>query len=204
MLKVALTGGIGSGKSTAAHRFAQHGVPVIDADIIARDLVRPNQPAFQEVLRLFGRSILSAEGGLDRARLRQIVFSDSTSRKRLEAILHPRVYAVMEQQAAELKAPYVLLVVPLLVETGHIDLADRVLVVDLPEAEQVHRVRLRNGLSESEAKAIVQTQADRDARLAAADDVIDNSRDMAFLLAQVDQFHRMYLGLARGTRAGAE
>jgi dephospho-CoA kinase len=204
MLKIALTGGIGSGKSTVAERFARNGVPVIDADVIARDLVQPNQPAFQEILKLFGSSVLTSEGSLDRARLREIVFSDPASRRRLEAVLHPRVYAAMERQAAERDAPYVLLVVPLLVETGRTDAADRVLVVDLPEAEQVRRVCLRDGLSQSEAKAIVQAQADRAARLAVADDVIDNSGNVAFLLAQADQFHRMYLTLAQETGVSAK
>ena len=203
MLKIALTGGIGSGKSTVAERFAGHGVPVIDADLIARTLVQPDQPAYREIVAVFGSSIVTPEGRLDRGRLRAIVFSDPAGRRRLESILHPRVYATMERQAADLNASYGLLVIPLLVETGQLKLADRILVVDLPEVEQIRRVCRRDGLSEAEVRSILQAQADRAARLAVADDVIDNSRDLAFLLAQADQFHRMYLKLASasGSRA---
>lgn len=204
MLRIALTGGIGSGKSTVAERFALHGVPVIDADVLARELVRPSEPAYREILGLFGSSVLTPDGSIDRVQLRNIVFSDPASRRRLEAILHPHVYEVMARKAADLKAPYVLLVVPLLLETGHLEVADRVLVVDLPEEEQIRRVCLRDRLSESEAKAILKAQASRAARLAVADDVIDNSRDVPFLLAQTDQFHRMYLQMAGEACSDAE
>jgi dephospho-CoA kinase len=204
MLKVVLTGGIGSGKSTVAERFAWHGVPVIDADLIARRLVEPEQPAYRDIIEAFGESVLNGEGKLDRTRLRSRVFGNQADRRLLESILHPRVYEAMEREVGTAAAPYVLLVVPLLVESGRLDLGDRILAVDLPEAEQIRRVCRRDGLAEAEAVAILNAQADRAARLAVADDVIDNSRDLASLLAQADQFHRMYRTMAHARRDGGE
>lgn len=203
MLSVGLTGNIASGKSTVARLFEQWGARLIDADQLVRELQRPGTPVFRRIVERFGADVMAADGTIDRGRLRAIVFSDPAGRRRLESILHPRVYATMERQAADLNASYGLLVIPLLVETGQLKLADRILVVDLPEAEQIRRVCRRDGLSEAEVRAILQAQAERAARLAVADDVIDNSRDLAFLLAQADQFHRMYLKLASASSTGA-
>ena len=200
MLRVALTGGIGSGKTTVAERFAALGVPVIDADELARELVHPGAPAFREVVRLFGESILDASGHIDRATLGDLVFSDPEKRKRLEAILHPRVFAAMQGRVERLDAPVVVLVVPLLLETGRTELADRILVVDTSENVQIQRVIERNNLSEAQVRKILEAQISREQRLALADDVIDNSRGLAYLLAQTDQFHRMYLELAGANR----
>jgi len=204
MLKIVLTGGIGSGKSTVAERFARHGVPIIDADLVARKLAEPGQPAYQRILAAFGNAVLTPDGKLDRARLRSMVFSDPVARRRLESILHPLVYEAMEREVASLDADYVLLVVPLLVETGRLDLGDRILVVDVPEATQIRRVCQRDGLSEAQATAILEAQADRATRLAVADDIIANCGSLASLLAQADQFHRMYVAMANASRSDAQ
>lgn len=199
MLTVALTGGIGSGKSTVADRFARLGVPIIDADVLARELTAPGEPALEEIGAAFGPAVIQPDGGLDRAALRRTVFADATARRLLEAILHPRIRARMLAWLREVQAPYALLVIPLLFETGQTDLADRILVVDLPEDEQVRRVQTRSGLDEAEIRRILATQATRAERLAGADDRIDNSGGLAALEDQVERLHRRYLGLARSS-----
>ena len=196
MLRIGLTGGIGSGKSTVAALFAACGVPVIDADIIARELVQPGQPALEEITAAFGREVLDEAGRLDRARLRDLVFADPARRERLEAILHPRIRAEMERRLAGCSAPYALLVIPLLFEAGHRDLVDRVLVVDLPEDQQRTRVIARDALPVGQIDAILAAQASRKQRHDGADDLIDNSRDPAALERQVDRLHARYLRLA--------
>lgn len=197
MLTIALTGGIGSGKSTVADRFARLGVPVLDADALARALTAPGEPALEEIRAAFGAKVIQPDGGLDRAALRRVVFADETARRRLEAILHPLIRARMLAWLGEVRAPYAVLVIPLLFETGQTDLADRILVVDLPEEEQVRRVQTRSGLDEAEIRRILATQAARAERLAGADDRIDNSGGLAALEAQVERLHRFYLGLAQ-------
>lgn len=196
-LRVGLTGGIGSGKSEVARLFAQRGVPVIDADEIARALVAPGQPAYREIVETFGKAVLRAGGEIDRAALRQRVFDAPHERARLEAILHPRVRAEMQQQADQLAAPYCLFVIPLLVETGQQADVDRVLVIDAPEDLQIQRVVARSGLSVEEARKIVAAQASRADRLAQADDVIVNDKDLARLDKAVGQLHAKYSGMAR-------
>lgn len=195
-LRIALTGGIGSGKSTVAEGFARLGAPVIDADLIAREQVEPGRPALAEIAAAFGPQVLTARGTLDRDALRQRVFRDADARRRLEAILHPRIRTGMERQAAQCTAPYVLLVIPLLFETGQQAIADRVLVVDVPEALQIERVRARSGLPPEEIERIMASQTTRAARLAGADDRIDNSRDPAALAPQIERLHALYLDLA--------
>jgi dephospho-CoA kinase len=196
MLRIGLTGGIGSGKSAVADRFAALGAPVIDADLIARELTRPDTEALREIAEAFGPSVLDPAGALDRPALRRRVFSDPQARRRLEAILHPRIRDEMQRRAAAVRAPYVVLVVPLLLETGQTRLADRVLVVDVPEALQIERVCRRDHQPERQVRAILDAQCRRDERLAAADDVIDNSGTIEQLLAQTDRLHRRYLALA--------
>ncbi len=202
MLRIGLTGGIGSGKSTVAALFAARGVPVIDADVIARELVAPGQPALADIVAAFGADILDAHGQLDRARLRARVFNDDTQRQRLEAILHPRIHAAMaamiERTAAQ-TTPYVLLVIPLLFEAGQRDLVDRVLVVDVPVAQQRERVAARDHLPAEQIEAIFAAQLTREQRVAGADDIIDNSGDVAALERQVDALHHRYLSLANNT-----
>ncbi len=196
MLKIGLTGGIGSGKSTVAELFAARGVPYIDADQLTRQLVAPGSKLLAEIVGTFGDGMLDRDGRLDRRRMREHVFSDPTARERLEGLLHPAVYAAMRERIASLDAPYCLLVIPLLVETGGTQRVHRVLVVDVGEAEQRARTAERDGVDPDQVDAILASQATRAERLEAADDVIDNRGDRAQLDAQVEKLHRHYLELA--------
>jgi dephospho-CoA kinase len=196
MLVIGLTGGIGSGKSITADMFAARGIPVIDADVIARELVEPGMPALAEITARFGPRVIGADGRLDRNALRQQVFGDPVARADLESILHPRIRQRMRDRIDALDSPYCILVIPLLVETGQRDLVQRVLVVDAPEAVQRARVRRRDDLDSDEIEAVLQAQTDRQTRLAVADDVIHNDSDLSSLEAQVDALHRTYLQLA--------
>jgi len=196
VLVVALTGGIGSGKSTVAERFANLGVPIIDADRISHELTGPGGAALKAIFAAFGSSVMDSEGGLDRAALRRIVFSDPAARERLEAILHPRIRERMVERLSALRAPYAILVIPLLFETGQTDLADRILVVDLPESEQIRRVQARSELEPEEIRRIVSSQISRARRLEGTDDIIDNSGDPGALTHQVESLHGAYLALA--------
>jgi dephospho-CoA kinase len=197
MFAVGLTGGIGSGKSTVADLFAELGTPVIDTDVVARELTAPGGAALEAIHALFGDAVMQADGTLDRAALRGLVFADSASRRRLEAVLHPRIRQAVDRALAALDASYALVVIPLLVETGgYRDVLDRVLVVDCPEALQIARVAARSGLARDEAKAILAAQAGRAERLAAADDVIVNTGTREALRAEVARLHRHYLALA--------
>lgn len=190
-MKVGLTGGIGSGKSSAARYFAELGAPVVDADVIARELVTPGQPALARIVEIFGAAILNADGTLDRARLRGIVFEDTARRKQLEAILHPLIRGEMEARVARLSAPYCILCIPLLLETDAARV-DRILVVDAPHYLQYLRTMTRDGLSAREVAAVLRAQIGFRERLARADAVIVNDRDQAHLRAQVEQLHRCY------------
>lgn len=196
MLIIGLTGGIGSGKSTAAALFAERGVPVIDTDQLARALVEPGQPALAEIVASFGPDVLDTHGRLDRAHLREQVFADAGARQRLEAILHPRIRAGVIAWLQTHAAPYAVVVVPLLLEGNLADLMDRVLVVDVPEAVQRTRAMARDGLTETQFNAILHSQADRTARLNAADEIIDNQGTEQALAEQVDALHRRYRALA--------
>jgi len=198
MFRVGLTGGIASGKTAVANLFATHGVPVIDTDIIAREVVEPGQPALATVVDAFGTGMLAADGRLDRPRLRERIFGDAEARRRLEAILHPAIRAEMERQSRAAGGPYQVLVIPLLVEGGRQNHINRVLVVDVPEATQIERLVRRDGVSRDQAEAALRAQASRDARLAFADDVIENAGDLAALEKRVAKLHGDYL-----RRAGA-
>lgn len=199
-LVIGLTGGIGSGKSTVAEGFAALGVPVIDADLIAREVVEPGQPGLAAVVRAFGAGILGAGGRLDRKRLRERVFAEPAERRRLEALLHPLIRAEMRRRIAACTAPYCLLVVPLLLEGGQSDLVQRILVVDVPEALQVERVLQRDGDTPERVRAILSAQMPRDERLARADDIIANDRELTDLYAEIRRLHRYYLELAANRR----
>jgi dephospho-CoA kinase len=201
MLRIGLTGGIGSGKTTIARLFADLGVPVIDADAIAHALTQPGEPTTAEILAVFGPEI-GEDGRLNRARLAQRIFVDAEARKRLESILHPRIRAIMQNQMQLLHAPYVLLVIPLLLESRQHDLVDRVLVVDVDEQTQLQRVQQRDGRPVSEIQDIMQAQIGRKARLAAADDCIDNEGSLHELKSQVRKLHAKYLKLAGATPGG--
>lgn len=197
MFKVGLTGGIGSGKSTVADCFAAQGVPVIDTDVIARELTVPGGSALAAIRAVFGETVMHTDGSLNREALRSQVFSDSAARCQLEAILHPLIRQGVKQRLAAVAAPYALIVIPLLVETGgYRDMLNRVLVVDCPEDVQIARVRARNGLDPDQINAILAAQAGRSERLAAADDVIVNTSTRAALVAEVAVLHRRYLTLA--------
>jgi dephospho-CoA kinase len=201
--RVALTGGIASGKSTVAELFAEFGVPVIDTDRIAREVVEPGRPALAAVVEAFGPAVLAADGTLDRRRLRERVFADVGERRRLEAILHPAIRAEMERQSRAAGGAYQLLVIPLLAEGGRRDHVDRVLLVDAPESAQLERLVQRDGVTREQAEAALRAQASREQRRAVADDVLDNTGDPAALRAQVAALHERYLGLARGDPARA-
>lgn len=196
MLIIGLTGGIGSGKSTVARYFAELGVPIVDADVVARELVAPGSPALREIRAEFGDEVLNTDGGLDRGRLRELVFADADRRRALEAILHPRVYAEMARRVAALDTPYCIAVVPLLLETGRRDFVDRVLVVDAAEDVQRARAQRRDGATAEGVQAVMQSQLERSARRRAADDVIENDADLAALRHYVEALHRRYLALA--------
>lgn len=194
---VGLTGGIGSGKSTVARAFEAHGVEIVDADALAHGLTAPGGAAIPALRAAFGDEVIDATGALDRARMRRIAFADPGARKRLEAILHPMIRAETDRLAQSARSPYLILMIPLLVESGDPRArCDRVLVVDCPEAEQIRRVMARSGLARTEVEAIMATQASRASRLAAADDVVDNSGEPAGIDAQIAMLHRRYLDLA--------
>lgn len=194
---VGVTGGIGSGKSTVCRVFTErHGIVVIDADQVAREVVEPGTPALAAIVACFGDEVLGSDGRLDRARLRGIVFADPARRTALEAITHPAIRAGMRDHVAAVTDAYCMLGIPLLAEGARNELIDRVLVVDCPEALQVARVRARDHLTEAEVAAIMRTQASREARLRIADDVVVNDGDTASLAGRVDELHNMYLQLA--------
>jgi dephospho-CoA kinase len=197
-LVVGLTGGIGSGKSTCAALFSELGVPVIDADELAHALVAPGEPALADIITEFGPEYLAADGTLDRGKLRQLVFAEPASRHRLEAILHPLIRNNIIQLVDSLQAPYCIVSIPLLLETGQTDLVDRILVIDIPEALQLSRTTARDGLTMDEIRPVLETQADRSTRLAAADDVISNAGSLEELAAKVLGLHQEYLSLSAG------
>lgn len=195
--RVALTGGIGSGKSTVAEHFAALGVVLSDADAIAHQLTAADGEALPAIAATFGAEMIDVNGALDRARLRRRVFTDPDARRQLEGILHPLIRARMLAETETVSAPYALLVIPLLFETGQQALVDRVLVVDVPEAVQIARVQSRGGLARAEIKRIIASQISRAERLAAADDVIDNRGEASALGPRVARLHRLYLEHAR-------
>lgn len=197
MFRVGLTGGIASGKSTVANLFAARGATVLDTDVIAREVVVPGSHALAALVAAQGGGILDRQGGLDRAELRRRIFADPATRREVEAILHPAILAELQRQAARSPGPYQVLVIPLLVEAGLEHLVDRVLVVDCTEEEQIRRLAARDGESREGAVRMLETQATRERRLAAADDVIDNGGAAAALQARVAELDRLYRDLAR-------
>lgn len=198
--RVGLTGGIASGKSTAAKFFAAYGVPILDSDQIARDVVEPGQPPLERLVARFGASILTPDGHLDRPALRDIVFSDPRARADLEALTHPAIGAAMEARSAGAGGPYQILIIPLLVEKNLGSHVDRVLVVDCDEALQLRRLHERDGSTPEQAQAILDAQAPRAERLKAADDVISNDADVGSVQEQVATLHARYLKLAAQAR----
>ncbi|MBI4694611.1 MAG: dephospho-CoA kinase [Gammaproteobacteria bacterium] len=193
---IGVTGGIGSGKSTVAREFERRGVPVLDADVAAREVVEPGSDGLAALVAEFGTSILGADGALDRGQLRRMVFGDAPRLKRLEEILHPRIRQRLEARLGEIVEPYCLLCIPLLVEKKGYAWIDRVLVVDCPVETQIERVMKRDNLTAAEVAAIMNTQASREARLQRADDVVSNTGEVSRLADRVDELHRRYLDLA--------
>ena len=195
MLRIGLTGGIGSGKSTIAELFARHAVPIIDADDIARRLASPGQPAHQPIIDRFGQGILGDDQTIDRRKLRLRVFANIAERKQLEAILHPLVRRTIQEEVGHLDAAYCIISVPLLIEADLIDMVDRVLVVDADEQQQIQRVMAR-GMSETEVRQILASQLTRAERLGHADDRIVNNTDLQHLENAVAQLHQTYMTLS--------
>ena len=194
---VCLTGGIGSGKSAATTRFAALGATVVDTDAIAHALTAAGGAAMPAIRDAFGAGVVAADGSLDRAAMRALAFSQPAARERLEVILHPMIRAESARRCAVAGGPYVILAVPLLIESGsYRERCDRICVVDCPEALQIERVRARSGLDEAQIRAIMRAQASRAERLAAADDVIDNSGTLAALHARVDALDAFYRAAA--------
>lgn len=197
MLIVGLTGGIGSGKSAVSAAFAKRGVPIIDTDVLAREMVMPGQPALRDIVASFGPDCLDREGRLDRGYVRRAVFADPLMRKRLEAILHPRIRQAVREHLATITASYCIVAVPLLIETGSLaGLAQRILVVDVPETLQLQRVMERDQVDETQVRRILRAQASRAERLARADDIISNAGTLAELDTCVEALHEKYLSLS--------
>ena len=197
MLTVGLTGGIGSGKSEVARIFHQLGIPVIDADVIAHQVVQPGTEALSEVVAVFGEAILTSSGELDRAKLADIVFNNPEMREKLEAIIHPRVREQIRAYKDEHKnEPYVIVVIPLLIESAQQDLIDRVLIVDAAESVRIQRVQARDSRSKEQILSIIQNQADDTERHAAANDSLENNGSLDDLQLAVHKLHQHYIALA--------
>lgn len=192
-LVVGLTGGIGSGKSAAAALFAQRGVHVVDADDAARWVVEPGTPGLAGLVQLFGTDILQADGQLDRAALRALIFAEPAKRKQVEQLLHPLIRQALDDNLASAQTPYAILVSPLLIEAGQYQRVQRVLVVDVPEALQLQRVLQRDGVDETQVRAILAAQLSREQRLQHADDIIRNDGTLEQLEQQVEVLHQQYL-----------
>ncbi|MGA9368157.1 MAG: dephospho-CoA kinase, partial [Steroidobacteraceae bacterium] len=202
VFRVGLTGGIASGKSTVTKFFAALGVPIIDTDQVAREVVEPGQPPLERLVERFGRGILTADGHLDRPKLRGIVFSDPKARADLEALTHPAIGTAVEAWSAAAGGPYQILVIPLLVEKSLASQLDRVLVVDCNEELQIRRLQARDGSTLEQARAILNAQTSRTARLKSAHDVIQNEGDLSVVSDQVSALHTRYLELAAQAGAG--
>jgi dephospho-CoA kinase len=192
-----LTGGIASGKSAVSACFEKLGVPIVDTDIIARQVVEPGSPALERIARELGAGFLDKDGGLNRTKMRQAIFSDPDLKSRLEAILHPLIGKEVLRQVTQLDSPYCIIVIPLFAESSAYAWIDRVLVVDVTEDAQIERVMARDGISRDQARAILNAQTGRQDRLALADDILDNSGNLSELPEKVKALHQKYLSLAR-------
>ena len=199
-LRIGLTGGIASGKTTVANLFAALGVTIVDTDLLSREVVAPGSPLLRQITEHFGMGVQSADGSLSRQELRKRIFADPEQRKWLEALLHPAIRALTDERCAAAKGPYVMVAIPLLVETGGASRFDRVLVVDCAPDLQLARLISRDGTTREEAQRMLAAQASREARLAVASDVIHNDGDLEHLRGQVEELHRQYV-MAAGTQS---
>ncbi len=200
---VGLTGGIGSGKSAVSERFVAYGIKVVDADVASRVVVEPGQPALTAIAEHFGAGMIDADGALDRAALREKVFADDAERDWLQKLLHPLINQWIASELEAAQSPYVILAHPILIETGQTRICDRVLVIDVPETVQIERTMARDANTEEQVRNIMNAQASRADRLAAADDVIENDRGLDVLDAAVARLHERYQELAAATRSAA-
>ena len=191
-LKIGLTGGIGSGKSAACEIFSELGVPVIDADDIAHNLVKPGMPAFKAITRLFGNEVIASDGTLDRKIIRDKVFANKIDRKKLENVLHPAVYEEISVQAKNINSKYCIISIPLLLETDASNTVDRILVIDVPRELQIERAASRDQTNKSDINAIIDSQISRKNRLSAADDIVDNKGDINALRKRICDLHEFY------------
>lgn len=196
MLVIGLTGGIGSGKTLATDHFARLGINIVDADVASRIIVEPGRPALHEIAKRFGADVLHADGTLNRARLRAIVFADPAARKALEHITHPRIAEEIARQLAASTSPYTILVSPLLFESSQHRFAQRTVLIDAHEAQQRQRAAKRDGVSEEQIEAIMAVQMSRAERRQRADDVLLNDGNIEHLQAAVEALHKRYLALA--------
>jgi dephospho-CoA kinase len=193
---VGLTGGIGSGKTAASNRFAKLGIGIVDADVISREVVEPGSPALQQIAAHFGQTHLLADGQLDRAALRQTIFTDPAAKQWLESLLHPLIANETQRQLQNVQSTYALFVSPLLIESKQKDMCDRLVVVDVPTSVQLSRTMARDNNEQEQVKRIIASQVDRKTRLAAASDVIDNTQGLAQLDQRVSELHQQFLQLA--------
>lgn len=192
VLKIGLTGGIGSGKSTACEIFSELGVPIIDADIVARKVVQAGMPALQLIKEEFGEDIITKDGLLDREKARDQIFTNEIDRKKLENILHPVIYERIVHETENIDSSYCIISIPLLLETEALEIIDRVLIIDVSEKLQLSRASVRDNASLNDIERIIRTQISRDNRLAAADDIINNEGDIENLRRQIHDLHEFY------------
>lgn len=196
VLRVALTGGIGTGKTTVANQFEKLGVTVIDADIIARNLVKPKQPCLHKIIQIFGSELLTKQGALNREKLRELIFNSNKAKEKLEEIMHPAIYEEIERQIAKIDYPYCLVVIPLLIETNAMDCFDRILIVDTDEKMQIQRAHQRDNTSKENIEKIIKSQANRQLRLKYADDIIENNLNIEALNSSINILHEKYINLS--------
>jgi dephospho-CoA kinase len=195
MLVIGLTGGIGCGKSTVTQLFAQYGIDIIDADVIAHKITQPGTPAFAKIVAHFGKKILRDQH-LDRRQLRDIIFQQAPEKRWLEALLHPLIINLIKQQISKAKPPYCIVAMPLLLESPRVDFIQRILVVDIPVEQQITRVMQRDNISAAQVQAVMQQQVSRELRLQRADDVLDNSGSLEQLTQQIAKLHQRYVDLS--------